>query len=66
MAGKSRTPARIDGIVCFMAADPSPKFRTLFRQRGSTEGERVEFIELFFDLVFVFAVTRFRTPCWQT
>lgn len=30
----------------------------LFRTRGGVDGERVENIELFFDLVFVFAVTR--------
>jgi low temperature requirement protein LtrA len=41
-----------------MAAHPSRKPASLFRQRGTAEGERVEFIELFFDLVFVFAVTR--------
>jgi low temperature requirement protein LtrA len=41
-----------------MAVNPSRKPLSLFRQRGTAEGERVEFIELFFDLVFVFAVTR--------
>ena len=41
-----------------MAVNPSRKSPSLFRQRGTAEGERVEFIELFFDLVFVFAVTR--------
>jgi low temperature requirement protein LtrA len=41
-----------------MAVNPSPKKLSLFRQRGTAEGERVEYVELFFDLVFVFAVTR--------
>jgi low temperature requirement protein LtrA len=31
---------------------------SLFRTRGTQEGDRVESIELFFDLVFVFAITR--------
>jgi low temperature requirement protein LtrA len=31
---------------------------SLFRTRGTADGERVENVELFFDLVFVFAVTR--------
>jgi len=31
---------------------------SLFRDRGTQEGDRVESVELFFDLVFVFAVTR--------
>jgi low temperature requirement protein LtrA len=30
----------------------------LLRKRGSHEGDRVSFVELFFDLVFVFAVTQ--------
>jgi low temperature requirement protein LtrA len=41
-----------------MAANPNPKTSSLFRVRGGADGERVENIELFFDLVFVFAVTR--------
>ncbi len=41
-----------------MATNPSSKFPSLFRRRGTAEGERVEYVELFFDLVFVFAVTR--------
>src|SRR5687768_6980707 len=31
---------------------------SLFRVRGGEHGERVEFVELFFDLVFVFAITQ--------
>jgi low temperature requirement protein LtrA len=41
-----------------MAEHPNRKHQGLFRTRGTPEGERVENIELFFDLVFVFAVTR--------
>jgi len=41
-----------------MVANPSRNERSLFRTRGTAEGERVEYVELFFDLVFVFAVTR--------
>jgi low temperature requirement protein LtrA len=37
-----------------MQASPA----SLFRTRGTQEGDRVESIELFFDLVFVFAITR--------
>ena len=32
---------------------------TLLRGRATHEQERVTFVELFFDLVFVFAVTQF-------
>ena len=31
---------------------------TLLRRRGGHEGAKVEMVELFFDLVFVFAVTQ--------
>jgi hypothetical protein len=38
--------------------NPSRIDRPLFRTRGTAEGKRVEYIELFLDLVFVLAVTR--------
>jgi low temperature requirement protein LtrA len=41
-----------------MVENAKPKDRSLLRRRGTAEGERVENVELFFDLVFVFAVTR--------
>jgi len=36
----------------------APRTRNLLRARGAGEHARVEYIELFFDLVFVFAVTQ--------
>src|SRR4051812_34807509 len=37
---------------------PMPETHTLLRRRGGEEGAKVEMVELFFDLVFVFAVTQ--------
>jgi low temperature requirement protein LtrA len=36
------------------------------RTRGGREDSRVTNVELFYDLVFVFAVTQLRTACWST
>jgi len=33
-------------------------FNALFRSRDSHDGHKVAFVELFFDLVFVFAITQ--------
>jgi low temperature requirement protein LtrA len=57
-ASRAHHGFRIIRIRFFMAANPNPKTQSLFRVRGAADGERVENIELFFDLVFVFAVTR--------
>jgi low temperature requirement protein LtrA len=43
---------------CRAPGNPRPMKRNLLRSRDSHSEERVGFIELFFDLVFVFAVTQ--------
>ncbi|MCK7481161.1 MAG: low temperature requirement protein A [Candidatus Moduliflexus flocculans] len=36
----------------------APPTRSLLRRRGAADAGRVEMVELFFDLVFVFAITQ--------